>query len=226
MEKVSAKNKESVSAVIATELSRGNIARSITWGVVLFLASLVINYFAGTYATEQAGSAVRDIILDHLPIVDVDGVFTYGIIVFFVFVGFLTIKRPKRAPFILKSLSLFIVIRSFFIILTHIGPAQFAIPISPDNIVSYFTFTGDLFFSAHTGIPFLLALIFWKDRLLRAIFICTSIFFAVVVLLGHLHYSIDVFSAYFITYGIFQMAVRLFKKEFHLSNTVIQYLKF
>jgi len=45
-----------------------------------------------------------------------------------------------------------------------------------------------------------------------------AIFFGVVVLLGHIHYSIDVFSAFFITYSIFHMAKYLFKNEFKLFH--------
>ena len=76
-----------------------------------------------------------------------------------------------------------------------------------------FAFGGDLFFSGHTGLPFLMALIFWDNKYLRWIFILTSVMFATVVLLAHLHYSIDVLSAFFITYTIFHIALFLFKKD-------------
>jgi membrane-associated phospholipid phosphatase len=81
-------------------------------------------------------------------------------------------------------------------------------------------FTGnDLFFSGHTGLPFLLALMFWKhDPTSRTIFLGFSILFATVVLMGHIHYSIDVLSAFFITYGIFHICKFLFKKEWELFS--------
>jgi len=38
----------------------------------------------------------------------------------------------------------------------------------------------------------------------------------VAVLLGHIHYSIDVFSALFITYGIFVIAKKVFARDYLL----------
>lgn len=185
-------------------------------GLILLGVSLVVNYYAGSYATLHESNAVHDIILDNIPVFDVDGLFVYGMVAFFTFVTALMIFRPRRMPFVLKAMSLFILVRSFFIILTHIGPSAQAVIIPGDSIASYFTFTGDLFFSAHTGLPFLMALIYWDSKALRTFFLLTSMFMGVVVLLGHLHYSIDVFSAYFITYGIFQIAKRFFSDDHQL----------
>jgi len=47
-------------------------------------------------------------------------------------------------------------------------------------------------------------------------FLGFSVLFAVVVLLGHLHYSIDVMSAYFITFSIFNICKFLFKEDWQL----------
>ena len=55
-------------------------------------------------------------------------------------------------------------------------------------------FGADLFFSGHTGMPFLLALIFWDWRRVRYMFLFISVACAIIVLAG-LHYSIDVCSA-------------------------------
>src|SRR3989344_8842551 len=74
-------------------------------------------------------------------------------------------------------------------------------------------FGGDLFFSAHTGMPFLGALAFWREKGIRNFYLLTAVFFAAVVLLGHLHYTIDVLSAFFITYGIFHIAEWIFPHD-------------
>ena len=102
---------------------------------------------------------------------------------------------------------------SLFISLTHIGPFATQIVITPVTIVNKFSFGADLFFSGHTGLPFLLALVYWDQKLLRFFFLACSVFFAIIVLLGHLHYSIDVLAAFFITYTITRIAELLFKKD-------------
>jgi membrane-associated phospholipid phosphatase len=53
-------------------------------------------------------------------------------------------------------------------------------------------------------------LIYWEERVLRIVFIACSIIFAAIVLLAHLHYSIDVASAFFITYAIYHLCLQFF----------------
>lgn len=191
-------------------------------GLLLLFASLVLNYFAGTYATIHAGDPVRDLILDIIPVFDLDGLFLYGIVALFALILSITIWKPKTSPFIVKTMGLFIIIRSFFIILTHIGPIIDVSPVSPTGIARWFTFTGDLFFSAHTGLPFLMALMFWNNRILRVVFLMFTFLLAVVVLMGHYHYSIDVFSAFFITYGILHIGQWLFVSDYSRFKKTVE----
>lgn len=186
--------------------------------LVFLFASFFINFYAGMYATERASSPVTDIILSNIRVFDVDGLFIYGTLVFWSIFIFICLYNPNKVPYTLKTISLFVVIRSIFISLTHIGPFATQIAISPITIVNKFSFGGDLFFSGHTGLPFLLALIFWKNKILRYFFLSCSVYFALVVLLGHLHYSIDVLSAFFITYTIYSISIFLFKKDRKFFN--------
>ena len=186
---------------------------------LLFLVcSTFVNFFAGIYATERISRPVTDIVLSNIPVYDVDGMFIYGPLVLFAVIVWLCLSKPQRLPFVCKSLALFIVIRSGFVSLTHIAPFPTRIGIAPSDIVSFFTSGNDLFFSGHTGIPFLMALIFWNDPFWRYFFIILSVFFGIIVLMGHLHYSIDVASAFFITYSIFHIAMRFFKKDLRLFS--------
>lgn len=192
---------------------------SAVTAILFLLLSLVINYYAGTYAAIRASNSVTDIILDNIPVINTETIFVEGIFIFVFFVAWLLIKKPKRIPFALKSIALFVIVRSIFITLTHIGPSPTHALVFEDSYIKYFTFTGDLFFSGHTGLPFLMALMFWKNKPLRIIFIVVSLFFGVAVLLGHLHYSIDVFAAFFITNGIFEISEKFFKKDYRLFTS-------
>ncbi|MDB5266360.1 MAG: conserved rane protein of unknown function [Parcubacteria group bacterium] len=196
-----------------------SLKRSLVMGILLLLASLVVNFYAGVYATERASNPVTDIILSNVPVYDLDEIFVYGSWILVAFIAYVCVKNLRKTPFTLKTIALFVLVRALFITLTHLGPFPHAAVINPASFIRYFVFGGDLFFSGHTGLPFLLALVFWKDRRLRMIFLCTSIFFAVVVLLAHLHYTIDVLSAFFISYGIFHMAEVLFKKDLEFFNS-------
>lgn len=57
-------------------------------------------------------------------------------------------------------------------------------------------------------------LIFWNKTTLRYICLAAAVFFAYTVLIGHIHYSIDVFAAPFITYGIFHIGQFLFASDY------------
>ncbi len=187
---------------------------SFGYGWLLLIASLFINYFAGTYATLRASSPVDDIVLSNIPVMNAGTIFVYGPIFVWIFVAILCLKKPNRIPFVLKSIALFIIIRSLFITLTHIGPFPDQVYIDyPSDIIGKFTFGGDLFFSAHTGLPFLMALVFGANKTLRFAFTIIAVFFGIIVLLAHLHYSIDVLSAFFITYTIYHISCHLFEED-------------
>jgi hypothetical protein len=106
--------------------------------------------------------------------------------------------------------------------LTHIGVYPNAAMPDPGDFGFGFyrltTYQGNLFFSGHTGFPFLMALILWNRKFWRRFFLVATIVFGAAVLLAHVHYSIDVFAAPFIVYGIFTIAARLFPKDYSLIN--------
>ncbi len=189
---------------------------SLIMGFFLVTLSCVINAYAVTYATDSISNPVTDIVLSNTPVYNVDGFFVYGAVLLIFIITMVCLARLERAPFVLKSVALFTVIRSFFVSLTHISPFPQHTAITANFFTTWFpsAFTGaDLFFSGHTGLPFLLALIFWDTLWLRTLFLGLSILFGAVVLLGHLHYTIDVVSAFFITFTIFTLAKSIFRKD-------------
>jgi hypothetical protein len=178
-----------------------------------FLLSLVISSYAIVFSTDRASNPVTDLILSNTPALDVDGIYVYGAICLVVFIALIILLYPKRIPFTLYSLALFFVIRAAFVTMTHLGPFNPQTGIDFGATIQRMFFGDDYFFSGHTGSPFLMALVYWREKYLRYIFLVWSVFFGAVVLLGHLHYSIDVFAAFFITFAIYHMALYFFPRS-------------
>lgn len=180
--------------------------------LALLSAGIVLNVYANVYATESASNYVTDIILSNVRVFEVDILFVYGTYSLIFFVIGLWFTRPQWLPYCAASLGLFYLIRTCFVSLTHLGPFPDRIALDVSSLMEKIIGGGDMFFSGHTGAPFLLALIFWHIKWLRWIFLAASVAFAIIVLLGHMHYTIDVASAYFISFAIFHIGERYFGK--------------
>ncbi len=193
--------------------------------VGLLTLSLYLIYFARIYTSDYLDNVVPDLILDHVPVMDVGYIFFQGAFLLILSLAAILIWEPKYLPFTLEASALFAFARSFFMVMTHLSaPAtEYYKYIEHEHHVTNVVFTlstgNDLFFSGHAGFPFLLALVFWQRKRIRWFFLSCSFIGSVAVLLGHLHYSIDVFSAYFIAFGIFEMTKYFFKKEYLLLGT-------
>ncbi len=193
--------------------------RSLYLGLLLLALSLIIQIGAGRYSARSAASApfVGDLFLDNLPVLNLDFVIVEGVFIFWAAAWTLLCFRPRYLLFGIKVIALFIITRAFFISLTHIGIYPERAPLDGQNSIvnlyNLFTFQGNFFFSGHTAFPFLMALIFWREKILRNIFIFFTFFFGMAVLLAHVHYSIDVFAAPFITYGVWRIAASIFPKD-------------
>jgi len=190
---------------------------SVVLGLGFFAVSLFANYYANLYTSIHASNSVTDILLDYLPVVDVHLIFSEGAVVFMLALVGILFFEPKYIPFTIKTIAVFILIRSFFLILTHIGPPAQEIYIDPADFISQISSGNDLFFSSHTGLPFLMAFIFWKQKWLRYFFLVCAVIGGVAVLLGHLHYSIDVFSALFISFGLYSISKHIFKADYQIA---------
>lgn len=190
--------------------------RSFFLALVFVVASLLFNHFASSYATRVASSPVTDLFLDNVPTINVDWIVNEGAVLFIMFILALLFLEPKKAPFVLKAGALFVAIRAGFITFTHLGVVPDHIPIDPAEMIDRLTIGGDYFFSGHTGFPFLMALLFWNEKRVRMICLAASVILGVSMLLGHIHYSIDVLSAYFITYTIYVLAKRFFTQDLAL----------
>lgn len=202
---------------------------SLASALALLGISYAVEHFANIYAFDYSqrptSNYVGDLILDNIPVVDLSFIIIEVALIAIVLGTFYVLSKPRSVLFTLKAVALFIIIRALFISLTHVG-------IHPDNIApglgffdgiyTYLNFQTGLFFSGHTGMPFLVALIFWDNRRVRYILLALSLVFAVAVLTAHIHYSIDVFAAPFMAYGIFRIAQYLFPRDYELIESVTQ----
>lgn len=182
-------------------------------GFTFFIFSIFLTHYASLYAKIRASNFVDDIILSNTRVYNFETIFVEGAIFMALFVVVLSFKYYKGAPYILKTISLFIAIRALFVMLTHIAPFPVQLDVA-SNLLGFITTGNDLFFSGHTGLPFLVALMFWKHSYLRRLFLVSSFVFGIVVLLSHLHYSIDVFAAFFITHSIYTISKKLFREDY------------
>jgi hypothetical protein len=181
--------------------------------LAFFIIANLVSLFASSYVDKLNSAAAQDLILDHIPTLDLDFIFGYGlmivILVIFVYILFFRIKEFHRVTI---QFSLLILMRSFFIVLTHLGrPADAHTVTDLPAIYQFFNFHNDLFFSAHTAIPFMAFLLFRKERI-AIFFLVMTFVLAATVLFLHVHYSIDVFSAFFITYGTFKIGELISRK--------------
>jgi hypothetical protein len=202
--------------------------RSLYLGLLLVVLALVIQINAGEHSARYAMSApaAGDLFLDNLPIWHIGFVIVIIAILFWVFSCLLLVVHPSRLLFAIKAIALFIIFRAFFMNLTHLGLYPGAAMPGDQNVgwgfYRHLTFEGNFFFSGHTGFPFLLALIFWDNNFWRRFFVLATFFFAAAVLLAHVHYSIDVFAAPFIVYGIFAITAKYFPKDHALLLKAIE----
>ena len=198
--------------------------QSLYLGLFLILIAIFVQISAGQYSARHAflSPPESDLFLNILPVVNM-GFFLVGFIVlFWTFSCLLLVLRPRYLPFGLKAIALFVICRAFFMNLTREGIYPGGIVPSVNNmgfgVYHLLTFQGNLFFSGHTGFPFLMALIFWDKKFWRWFFLIATVLFGAAVLLAHVHYSIDVFAAPFIVYGVYVITAKLFPHDYVLLN--------
>lgn len=187
--------------------------------IIGFVAEHFATLYAFSYSTRPTSVYVGDLLLDNLPVINLNPIIIEGALWAIVLSTLLVLWNPRKILFTLKAVALTIAIRAFFTSLTHVGiyPGQ----IYPghgffDALYTYLNLQTGYFFSGHTAFPFLMALIFWEKRAWRYSYLALSATFAASVLLAHVHYSIDVFAAPFMAYGIFEISRKLFPRDYSL----------
>lgn len=189
------------------------------WSLFIGLVVIIFAYMASSFISVQNDMkysiSVGDLLLDILPTLNMEFFYTWVMylltITIFIYPVFF---KPEILPFTLKTFGLLVIVRSCFIALTHLGPPPgfyFDSMEASKSVFEGLRFRNDLFFSGHTAIPFLAFLLF-KGSMIRYVMLAGSILMAVTVLLMHVHYSIDVFAAFFITHGTYTLSDNIFNR--------------
>ena len=185
---------------------------------IFFVIAMIINYISGVYVSSTQTEHVPDLILDHIGPVNAGFLYVYGYIILFsalfAYPGF---YRIRTLHVVISQFSILIILRAVFISFTHLETPPDAIPVTFPWLFQGLSFQNDMFFSGHTAIPFLGFLLFREH--IRYFFFFGSILMGAVVLLIHIHYSIDVLAAFFITYASYKMGNVLIEKgERYITN--------
>jgi hypothetical protein len=202
-------------AVIAESKTHWSVVHARNWkriliSVLLLAVAITLYTLAGDYTGDTMTTTVHDIVLDNIGPYNLGFLFIWlyllVIALFFIYPLFFD---PHELPYVISMFSLFFIVRSGFVILTHLRPPDDMIRTVFPGMLQVLNFSNDLFFSGHTGLPFFGFLVFRNNKLLRYFMLASSIVLGVTVLLMHVHYTIDVLSAFFIAYGTYKFG-RLF----------------
>jgi hypothetical protein len=112
---------------------------------------------------------------------------------------------------VIVQFSILLVLRSLFLIFTHLETPPGSIPVSFPSIFGNLYFENDMFFSGHAAFPFLGFYVFRRSAI-RYAFLVGAVVMGVVVLAMHIHYSIDVFAAFFMAYCSYRMGRRVLRR--------------
>lgn len=189
--------------------------KNLIFGILLLIITLVFTYFfLNNIDYRSEGRILNDWILKKIPAKDVS-----GSIVFFMASAILLfisrcVTNPNMVVTFLLAFTLLLATRILTISTTRlIAPPELIIMNDPIGDILYSSgfITQDLFYSGHTASLFLLYLCSYK-KADRYYLLFSAIVIGVLLLIQHVHYTIDIVFAPFFAYGCFW-----------LSQTIIKY---
>lgn len=182
----------------------------ITLSFLTFLGVSIPPFFAYIQATP--GYVINDAVLNLLPAQN----FSFSIFLLIYSVILLTVINLSSHPILflkcLQAYCLLMVIRIFCLYMVPLDPEQSMIPLE-DPLVGRLFYKGsmitkDLFFSGHVSTMFLFFLAV-PFRSLKYFFIVATVLVSIFILVQHVHYTIDVIVAPFISWVSFRVVQKI-----------------
>jgi len=193
--------------------------RSLLVAFVLLGLAIVFQFYATGYSARVSSNFVHDLLLDNLPIVNLNIIIIEGAFAAIIGTFILLFIKPRYLIFTMKAVAIFIATRAVFIAVTHLGiyPGQINPGTGPfDHVYTALGLEAGFFFSGHTGLALLMALIFWDEKFWRFAYLIVAAVFGMSVILAHVHYTIDVLAAPYMTYAVFKMSQYFFDEDYAL----------
>ncbi len=187
----------------------------IALGIALFLGAYLFYMNLGWYADQRTLPQSSDWLLDRLPSWNLVPMLSWGWLALHAWaVGIAVLYYPRRMPFLLVLLSVYLGLRTVYVFLSPIGaPAEILDMRQLDTLFAWvageYTFQNEFIFSGHTAVPFLFYLFFDTPRQ-KVVMLTGSLCMAFAVLVTRNHYTVDVISAYLIGYSIYTLSQWLF----------------
>jgi len=185
--------------------------------ITLFLLAVVLTSLANflNYVEARKGVLLPDPLLNLFNPIDLTWL-TFALIYVSLIVAIATLsKNPKRLLFAVQLYTLMVAVRILAMYLLPLQPPEKMIILN-DPLVEFFgtgqTLTKDLFFSGHTATLLILFLVSEK-KIIKTVFLISTVTVAIAVLLQHVHYSIDVLAAVFFTYSCYRFLQTIKKNE-------------
>ena len=179
--------------------------------LVAIILILLPTFFA--FIEKREGMVLQDFVLDAIPAMDVS-IPTFAIIWSVVLLVFYRIyQNPRLFLVVAYGFILMCVLRVLTISLLPLHPPPGLIVLKdPIANIAYggngIFITKDLFYSGHTGNMFLFFLCL-EHKWDKIIALTASFLVGILVMVQHIHYSIDVFAAFLFTYFIYLGAKKL-----------------
>lgn len=183
-------------------------------GLLLFSGLLIFLPYFFAYIEKRDGAVLTDWLLQYIPAID------FSVLIFIIIwsVFLLAIVRSVQEPAIFLTMLLcsvaLLLLRIITIYLFALNPPEGLIVLrDPITSLTYggrgIFITKDLFFSGHTSNLFMVYLCLPKRK--DKIFVLLgSIAVGILVLVQHVHYSMDVISAFIITFFLVKGTRKLF----------------
>ena len=189
----------------------------VTLSGVLFFFFLSYGFYTqfGWYADQRSLPVGTDWLLRHIPVVNVSPMLSWGWFVLHLYAAWVAIAYyPRRMPFLMFTLGIYILVRTVFIFLSPIGPPAGMVDLSKldmvfSRIMGTYTFNNEFIFSGHMSIPFIFFL-FFDTPFRKTVMLTGSLIMGVCVLLSHNHYTVDVLAAYPVSYSIYVLSGNLY----------------